>query len=176
VLLHDGHCMRMRRSTGAGNFWWTADMRSVGRRPCWSAALDFALLPLPLYLALLLVEAATLFSLVGYSTPAWATQCVPVWRSWARVHAIPDDTAWSACVEHAVLDLLRGRCMRARAAMPRHRYLDFALYINVAWLGAGMIWLSVFLINVTASHRHLEAKQRLHSRVRCAERHGLDVE
>ena len=50
-------------------------MRSVGRRPCWSAALDFALLPLPLHLALLLVEAATLFSLVGYSTPAWASQC-----------------------------------------------------------------------------------------------------
>ena len=38
---------------------------------------DFALLPLPLYLALLLVEAATLFSLVGYSTPAWASQCAP---------------------------------------------------------------------------------------------------
>ena len=61
--------------TCAGNFWWTADMRSVGRRPCWSAALDFALLPLPLYLALLLVETATLFSIVGYSTPSWATQC-----------------------------------------------------------------------------------------------------
>ena len=53
------------------------------------------------------------------------------------------------------------------------RYLDFALYINVAWLGAGMIWLSVFLINVTASHRRLEEKQRLHSRVRRAEQAWL---
>ncbi len=56
-----------------------------------------------------------------------------------------------------------------------HRYLDFALYINVAWLGAGMIWLSVFLINVTASHRRLEEKQRLHSRVRSAEHRSLDA-
>ena len=48
---------------------------------------------------------------------------------------------------------------------------NFALYINVAWLGAGMIWLSVFLINVTASHRRLEEKQRLHSRVRCSGHH-----
>ena len=54
------------------------------------------------------------------------------------------------------------------------RYLDFALYINVAWLGAGMIWLSVFLINMTASHRRLEEKQRLHSRVCCAEHHSRD--
>ena len=66
-------------------------------------------------------------------------------------------------------DLLQPNIGRIR----RRRYLDFALYINVAWLGAGMIWLSVFLINVTASHRRLEEKQRSHSRVRQAEHRGL---
>jgi len=105
VFLLDEGMSDRALSPCSGNFWWTADMRSVGRRPCWSAALDFALLPLPLYLALLLVEAATLFSLVGYSTPAWASQCAPARGSAEHISGQrgPDATAWwSVTSERAV--------------------------------------------------------------------------
>ena len=46
----------------------------------------------------------------------------------------------------------------SRVAALLRRYLDFALYINTAWLGAGMIWLSVFLINTMSSWRRQERR------------------
>lgn len=65
-------------SCAAGVFWWRARIGTTGRKPCWSTTLRSALLPFPLYTAIVLVEMGAMYGAVWSVLPSWAVRYMQV--------------------------------------------------------------------------------------------------
>ena len=53
-------------------------MGTTGRRPCWSTTLRSALLPFPLYMAVILAEMGAMYGGIWSAMPAWALRYMQV--------------------------------------------------------------------------------------------------